>query len=127
MACKILLFHLTIIFPVLWDYTKLIAGKLFCFCIFFVGLLSLFLSTMLGSISLNFIVLFTCNFLSLIYFYLIFIFTFQGELTYGKIGEWRFDKRSYLRGPPPRNLSLPPPGVPESVVCFYKRHYFDNK
>lgn len=42
---------------------------------------------------------------------------FQGELTYGKIGEWRFDKRSHLQGPPPRNLSLPPPGVPESVVC----------
>jgi hypothetical protein len=42
---------------------------------------------------------------------------FQGELTYGKIGEWRFDKRSYLSGPPPKNLTLPPPGVPESVVC----------
>lgn len=40
----------------------------------------------------------------------------QGELTYGKIGEWRFDKRSYDDIPPPRNLSLPPPGVPESVV-----------
>lgn len=43
----------------------------------------------------------------------------QGELTYGKIGEWRFDKRSYLMGPPPKNLSLPPPGVPESVVSPY--------
>jgi hypothetical protein len=41
---------------------------------------------------------------------------FQGELTYGKIGEWRFDKRSFHDGPPPRNLTLPPPGVPESVV-----------
>ncbi|KAJ6315386.1 hypothetical protein OIU78_018806 [Salix suchowensis] len=40
----------------------------------------------------------------------------EGELTYGKIGEWRFDKRSHLSGPPPKNLSLPPPGVPESVV-----------
>lgn len=40
----------------------------------------------------------------------------QGELTYGKIGEWRFDKRSHLTGPPPKNISLPPPGVPESVV-----------
>ncbi|CAN6691745.1 unnamed protein product [Malus baccata var. baccata] len=39
----------------------------------------------------------------------------KGELTYGKIGEWRFDKRSYLSGPPPRNLLLPPLGVPESV------------
>jgi hypothetical protein len=44
-------------------------------------------------------------------------YTLKGELTYGKIGEWRFDKRSYLRSPPPRNLTLPPPGVPESVVC----------
>ncbi|XWS52617.1 hypothetical protein CRYUN_Cryun11dG0086000 [Craigia yunnanensis] len=44
----------------------------------------------------------------------------QGESTYGKIGEWRFDKRSYLSGPPPRNLSLPPPGVPESVVRLVK-------
>lgn len=45
-------------------------------------------------------------------------YNMKGELTYGKIGEWRFDKRSYLRGPPPRNLSLPPPGVPESVVTL---------
>lgn len=37
-------------------------------------------------------------------------------MTYGKIGEWRFDKRSYDNKWPPRNLSLPPPGVPESVV-----------
>ncbi|KAK8919445.1 hypothetical protein KSP39_PZI021199 [Platanthera zijinensis] len=44
----------------------------------------------------------------------------KGELTYGQIGEWRFDKRSYLRGPPPRNLSLPPPGVPESVLTLVK-------
>ena len=34
------------------------------------------------------------------------------------MGEWRFDKRSYLSGPPPKNLSLPPPGVPESVVSL---------
>lgn len=47
-------------------------------------------------------------------------YTMKGELTYGKIGEWRFDKRSYLNGPPPRNLSLPPPGVPESVVRLVK-------
>ncbi|KAK6140383.1 hypothetical protein DH2020_025867 [Rehmannia glutinosa] len=32
----------------------------------------------------------------------------------------RFDKRSYLDGPPPRNLSLPPPGVPESVATLVK-------
>uniref|UniRef100_A0A0D3AIV1 Hydroxyproline O-arabinosyltransferase-like domain-containing protein n=1 Tax=Brassica oleracea var. oleracea TaxID=109376 RepID=A0A0D3AIV1_BRAOL len=44
----------------------------------------------------------------------------QGELTYGKTGEWRFDKRLHLRGPPPRNISMPPPGVPESVVTLVK-------
>ncbi|RZC79029.1 hypothetical protein C5167_003234 [Papaver somniferum] len=48
-------------------------------------------------------------------------FSLKGELTYGKIGEWRFDKRSYLRGPPPKNLPLPPPGVPESVVTLVKK------
>ncbi|KAL3497317.1 hypothetical protein ACH5RR_040049 [Cinchona calisaya] len=44
----------------------------------------------------------------------------KGELTYGKIGEWRFDKRSYDNIWPPRNLPLPPPGVPESVVTLVK-------
>ncbi|KAF5810667.1 hypothetical protein HanPI659440_Chr04g0166671 [Helianthus annuus] len=33
-----------------------------------------------------------------------------------KIAEWQFNKRLHLRGLPPRNLPLPPPGVPESVV-----------
>ncbi|ONK63595.1 uncharacterized protein A4U43_C07F16880 [Asparagus officinalis] len=47
-------------------------------------------------------------------------YSLKGELTYGKIGEWRFDKRSHLHGPPPRNLTLPPPGVPESVVTLVK-------
>nr|AFK40625.1 unknown [Medicago truncatula] len=47
-------------------------------------------------------------------------YNLKGELTYGKIGEWRFDKRSHLRGPPPRNLPLPPPGVPESVATLVK-------
>ncbi|KAH7548579.1 hypothetical protein JRO89_XS14G0170800 [Xanthoceras sorbifolium] len=47
-------------------------------------------------------------------------YSLKGELTYGKIGEWRFDKRSYLHGPPPRNLPLPPQGVPESVVTLVK-------
>ncbi|CAN4125044.1 unnamed protein product [Withania somnifera] len=46
-------------------------------------------------------------------------YNLKGELTYGKIGEWRFDKRSYIQGPPPKNLSLPPSSVPESVVCLY--------
>lgn len=47
-------------------------------------------------------------------------YNMQGVLTYGKIGEWRFDKRSHLLGAPPRNLPLPPPGVPESVVTLVK-------
>nr|CAB3476861.1 unnamed protein product [Digitaria exilis] len=48
-------------------------------------------------------------------------YSLKGELTYGKIGEWRFDKRSFSDGPPPRNLTLPPPGVPESVVTLVKK------
>eukprot|EP00249_Psilotum_nudum_P015822 c25537_g1_i1 orf=353-1378(+) len=44
----------------------------------------------------------------------------SGKLTYGKIGEWRFDKRSFDEGAPPRNLPAPPPGVPESVVTLVR-------
>ncbi|CAN4076894.1 unnamed protein product [Withania somnifera] len=44
----------------------------------------------------------------------------KGKMTYGKIGEWRFDKRSYDVTWPMKNLSLPPPGVPESVVTLVK-------
>ncbi|XP_057775580.1 hydroxyproline O-arabinosyltransferase 1-like [Salvia miltiorrhiza] len=44
----------------------------------------------------------------------------QGRLTYGKIGEWRFDKRMYGNRWPPRNLSMPPRGVPQSVVTLVK-------
>ncbi|KAL6606085.1 hypothetical protein ACP70R_041738 [Stipagrostis hirtigluma subsp. patula] len=44
----------------------------------------------------------------------------KGKLTYGKIGEWRFDKRSFENKPPPRNLPLPPNGVPQSVVTLVK-------
>ncbi|XP_002991378.2 hydroxyproline O-arabinosyltransferase 1 isoform X1 [Selaginella moellendorffii] len=43
-------------------------------------------------------------------------YTMKGELTYGKVGEWRFDKRSYTQKVMPQNLTLPPPGVPETVV-----------
>ncbi|KAF3631121.1 putative ultraviolet-B receptor UVR8-like isoform X1 [Capsicum annuum] len=45
-------------------------------------------------------------------------YNLKAELTYGEIGEWRFDKRSYIHGPLPKNLSLPPPSVPESVVTL---------
>ncbi|KAL7150936.1 hypothetical protein ABFS83_05G147100 [Erythranthe nasuta] len=44
----------------------------------------------------------------------------QGKSTYGKVGEWRFDKRSYQNSWPSRNLSMPPLGVPESVVTLVK-------
>lgn len=44
----------------------------------------------------------------------------DGKLTYGKIGKWRFDKRSFSGGAPPRNWPLPPAGVPESVVTLVK-------
>ncbi|KAK9735947.1 hypothetical protein RND81_04G240000 [Saponaria officinalis] len=47
-------------------------------------------------------------------------YSLKGELMYGKIGEWRFEKRMYLTQPPPRNLTLPPPGVPETVVRLVK-------
>ncbi|KAK4476656.1 hypothetical protein RD792_015816 [Penstemon davidsonii] len=47
-------------------------------------------------------------------------YSMKGELMLGKHGEWRFDKRMYLDGPPPRNLTLPPQGIPESVVTFVK-------
>ncbi|KAK1369943.1 Hydroxyproline O-arabinosyltransferase [Heracleum sosnowskyi] len=44
----------------------------------------------------------------------------KGQLMDGKFGEWRFDKRSYETTWPSRNLPLPPPGVPESVVTLVK-------
>ncbi|XP_021772172.1 hydroxyproline O-arabinosyltransferase 3-like [Chenopodium quinoa] len=47
-------------------------------------------------------------------------YTMKGILTYGKIGEWGFDKRLYINSPPPKNLTLPPPGVPETVVRLVK-------
>ena len=77
---------------------------------------SLDLIIMLFSISLSVFSYQTFSYLRL-------LLNLQGELTYGKIGEWRFDKRSYLGGPMPRNLPLPPRGVPESVVCF--RQYYN--
>ncbi|KAL1833106.1 hypothetical protein ACET3Z_002757 [Daucus carota] len=47
-------------------------------------------------------------------------FDLEEQFMNGKIGEWRFDKRSYEETWPPRNLSLPPAGVPESVVTLVK-------
>ncbi|XP_074582835.1 hydroxyproline O-arabinosyltransferase 1-like [Curcuma longa] len=47
-------------------------------------------------------------------------YNMKGELTYGKIGEWRFDKRSYTSKPPPKNLPLPPAGVAQSVATLVK-------
>ncbi|XP_042413136.1 hydroxyproline O-arabinosyltransferase 1-like isoform X1 [Zingiber officinale] len=47
-------------------------------------------------------------------------YNMKGELTYGKIGEWRFDKRLYTNKSPPKNLPLPPAGVARSVVTLVK-------
>lgn len=35
-------------------------------------------------------------------------YTMDGVFTPGKIGAWRFDKRSYMGSAPPKNLTLPP-------------------
>ena len=43
-------------------------------------------------------------------------YTLEGKFTPGVIGAWRFDKRSYMAAPPPKNLALPPKGTPELVV-----------
>ena len=43
-------------------------------------------------------------------------YNLKGEHMYGKYGEWRFDKRSYSSGAPPKVLALPPKGTPSSVV-----------
>ncbi|GFP89920.1 hypothetical protein PHJA_001135800 [Phtheirospermum japonicum] len=53
-------------------------------------------------------------------------YTSKGELLTDERGEWRFDKRTYLDGPPPRNLSFPPQGVPESVVCMPSCLVYEN-
>eukprot|EP00246_Nothoceros_aenigmaticus_P006908 TRINITY_DN202_c0_g1_i1.p1 TRINITY_DN202_c0_g1~~TRINITY_DN202_c0_g1_i1.p1 ORF type:complete len:369 (-),score=54.55 TRINITY_DN202_c0_g1_i1:1188-2294(-) len=47
-------------------------------------------------------------------------YTMKGVLTYGTKGEWRFDKRSFTGGAPPRGLPTPPPGVPETVVTLVR-------
>ena len=42
-------------------------------------------------------------------------YTKKGVFTPGKMGEWRFDKRSYMGRIPPTPLELPPKGTPDSV------------
>mmetsp|Transcript_9245 Transcript_9245/g.15859 ORF Transcript_9245/g.15859 Transcript_9245/m.15859 type:complete len:123 (-) Transcript_9245:130-498(-) len=42
-------------------------------------------------------------------------YTKDGVFTPGKIGQWRFDKRSYMGRIPPSPLELPPKGTPSSV------------
>lgn len=42
-------------------------------------------------------------------------YTKEGVFTPGKMGAWRFDKRSYMARIPPKNLELPPKAVPETV------------
>lgn len=48
-------------------------------------------------------------------------FTLEGKFTPGKIGEWRFDKRSYTNRFPPKNMDLPPKGTPETVVTLIEK------
>ena len=43
-------------------------------------------------------------------------YTLEGVFTPGKFGAWRFDKRSYMGGAPPRNLTMPPKGTNPVVV-----------
>lgn len=43
-------------------------------------------------------------------------YTLEGVFTPGKIGAWRFDKRSYSGLPPPRNLDQPPSGMKNELV-----------
>ena len=43
-------------------------------------------------------------------------YTLEGVFTPGKIGAWRFDKRSYADKPPPRRLGQPPAGMQNQLV-----------
>ena len=40
----------------------------------------------------------------------------NGVFTPGKVGKWRFDKRSYMAGIPPKNLDPPPAGCDNELV-----------
>ena len=46
-------------------------------------------------------------------------YTLEGVFTPGKIGAWRFDKRSYSEKPPPRSLGPPPDGMKNELVRSY--------
>lgn len=48
-------------------------------------------------------------------------YTLAGVFTPGKIGAWRFDKRSYMGSYPPRNLPLPPKATPETVRVLIEK------
>ncbi|KAK9833448.1 hypothetical protein WJX81_006347 [Elliptochloris bilobata] len=43
-------------------------------------------------------------------------YTLEGQFTPGKIGAWRFDKRSYAGKPPPRKLGEPPKGMTNELT-----------
>ena len=43
-------------------------------------------------------------------------YTLEGQFTPGKVGAWRFDKRSYASRPPPRKLGEPPKGMTNELV-----------
>ena len=45
-------------------------------------------------------------------------YTLDGVFTPGKIGAWRYDKRSFSGRPMPRNLDLPPEKMPNELVRF---------
>ena len=40
----------------------------------------------------------------------------QGKFTPGKVGAWRFDKRSYQNAYPPKNIPSPPEGTDNDLV-----------
>jgi len=48
-------------------------------------------------------------------------YTLEGTFTPGKIGAWRFDKRSHAGRPPPRHLGAPPAGMKNDLVRFLIR------
>eukprot|EP00850_Spirogloea_muscicola_P000096 SM000001S04498 [mRNA] locus=s1:490734:494099:- [translate_table: standard] len=48
-------------------------------------------------------------------------YTQDGVFTPGKVGWWHFDKREWSGGAPPKNITLPPAGAPETVVTLITR------